>query len=142
MRLHDPNKPPEKSWPAPGKRKAAKGLAPSRPQLVTGPRRFTRLNNAPDPQAPPDPSTNPKDVLRHNVARDRSLRKSEFDYSARARSSRGRDYWMGLLLGNFVLGGLYLFLPQNVVTFLFIVGGMAVYSVGFTWLMFSVSDDY
>jgi len=142
MRMFDPNKPPEKNWPAPGNRSAKKSGAPSRPRLVTGQEKFVRLNESVDANAPPDLAFNSKDLLRRNLARERLHQKMDVDLPARTQSGRGRDYWMGLLIGNFVLGGLYMFLPQNVVTFLFIAGGMAFYSVGFTWLMFSVADDY
>lgn len=163
MRFQDPNRPSEKSWPAPPKKRDPKlelhssrrsalrsytepdpytEPPPSiRPQLVKGPRKFNRLN-APDEFDHPDAKV--REMLKHNVRRDRIFGRRHYDYDApsQATSTRGRDFWVGLLLGNSALGGLYLFLPQNVITFLFIVGGMAIYSVGFAWLMYSVSDDY
>lgn len=157
MKIVDPNRPPEKDWPAPAKpekpgpnlklganspRARTKTSPPIRAQLASGPREFSRLNPPNSSTASRPLDSDVKGLLRQNVRRENLFKRVENSRSSGNRSSRGRDYFLGLLIGNLTLGGIYLFLPQNVVSFLFIAGGMAVYSVGFSWLMFSVSDDY
>ncbi|MFZ5494258.1 MAG: hypothetical protein ACOZE5_02835 [Verrucomicrobiota bacterium] len=58
------------------------------------------------------------------------------------KSRRKRDFWLLLVGGNLVIAGLVGLLGPNVVTVLFGFGGVIVFSLGLTWIMWQVMDRY
>jgi hypothetical protein len=58
------------------------------------------------------------------------------------RSRRTRDYLMVMVLGNAAIIGAILVLPKNAVTLAFGFSGAVLYSVGISWVVWVVMDDY
>jgi hypothetical protein len=89
-----------------------------------------------DPTAP----TDVYEILKRNkTAAD--ILAEPFEVRTR-RSRRTRDYWIVMVLGNAAIFGAILLLPKNVLTLSFGCSGAVLYSVGISWVMWFVMDDY
>ena len=58
------------------------------------------------------------------------------------RSRRKSDYVFAMVCGNAAAILIIAFLPKNAVTLAFGFSGMVLFSVGLTWVMWMVMDDY
>lgn len=117
-------------------------IPPPRPKLGFKPKEFERLNTAP-PGEPPPPANDVFAIRRELREREKTgggdlLRPPERP----ARSRRRRDYWFLLAAGNLgfvVLAGLG---SLNAVALVYTFSGIVLYTVGLTWVMWFVMDDY
>lgn len=81
-------------------------------------------------------------LMRENVARADSAGLNDVASPRRRRSRRWRDYLLSILLVDSAIVALVLGLGVNPVTFLFGLGGIAIFTTGLAWVMFGVMDDY
>ncbi|MBI2516091.1 MAG: hypothetical protein HYV95_04180 [Opitutae bacterium] len=58
------------------------------------------------------------------------------------RSRRRRDYWMLMLLGNGFFGAAALIGHSNPVVFVAGLGGAIIFSIGLTWVMWFIMENY
>jgi len=58
------------------------------------------------------------------------------------KSRRKRDFWLLLVGGNLLIVGLVAVLGPNVVTIMFGFGGVVIFSIGLTWIMWQVMGRY
>lgn len=95
------------------------------------------------PRREPAPGrTDVHGVLQENLARANAAGINDVDLSPRPPSRRKRDYWFSLVAGNAFIIGLVLLLGLNPMTVLFGFGGVIIFSVGLTWIMWFVMDRY
>jgi hypothetical protein len=94
---------------------------------------------------PPGAVRKPNDVqvlMRQHAAK---MRRADLDESTprpRRVSRRKRDYWIVLIPLN-AFFAFFAFGPfRNPMTFAFGLGGMIIVTVGLTWVMFFIMDDY
>jgi len=59
-----------------------------------------------------------------------------------ATSRRKRDYWIVLAFGNSLIVGLIAMLPKNPAVLIYGLSGLVIFSVGITWIMWAIVDDY
>ena len=99
---------------------------------------FERVNPlGPEGRAP---SNDVHSILEQNkVVADASAEPLEF---TPRRSRRKSDYVFAMICGNAAMIVIVAFLPKNAVTLAFGFSGMVLYSVGVTWVMWMVMDDY
>lgn len=79
------------------------------------------------------------DTLKQNFARQKR-EEHPLDLS-KPHSRRKRDYWIVLCAVNVLLIGSMVVFP-GVVTSLFAISGMILFTTGFSWVMWFVLDDY
>ncbi len=95
------------------------------------------------PRREPAPGrTDVHGVLQENLARANAAGLNDVDLTPRPPSRRKRDYWFCLVAGNAFIVGLVLRLGLNPMTVMFGFGGVIVFSVGLTWIMWFVMDRY
>jgi hypothetical protein len=80
-------------------------------------------------------------VLKENRAVEQSAGRDEMEIR-RIRSRRRRDYLLLLAGGNLLIVGLVALLGLNVMTVLFGFGGVLIFSLGLTWIMWQVMGRY
>ncbi|MDB6167512.1 MAG: hypothetical protein JWM88_376 [Verrucomicrobia bacterium] len=96
----------------------------------------------PKPRATPDPAANEvHDILRANLARENETGRNDVAPEPRRASRRKRDYWF-LLLGGYLLFAIIAVISRNYVVLVFGGAGMILYTLGVTWIMWHVMDDY
>lgn len=94
-------------------------------------------------RAPAAPAENEvHEILRANLNQANEAGLNEVVLRPKRISRRKRDYWLMLIGGNLALVGLVLVLQKNVVTLVFGGSGIIFYSIGLTWIMWFVMDDY
>lgn len=81
-------------------------------------------------------------MLRQNHAQASAAGLNDLPDRPRPPSRRKRDYWVSLLGGNLAIVVTLLVSGFNVVSGLFALGGIVFFSVGLTWIMWFVMDDY
>lgn len=82
-------------------------------------------------------------ILHDNLMRAEALGLNELTPKPRRKSRRKRDYWLLMAGACAVFGTIILKSgPREPVTFIFALGGLAVSTVGLTWVMWFVMDDY
>jgi len=81
-------------------------------------------------------------ILRSNVAHAKARGLHEVIPQRRRPSRRRRDYWLMLAGGNLLVVGAVLALHANVVTLIFGLSAVVLFSLGLTWVMWFVMDDY
>lgn len=59
-----------------------------------------------------------------------------------AKSRRKRDTWIVLIAGNALIVGLVAMLPKNPFVLVSGLSGVVIFSVGITWVMWAIVDDY
>ncbi|MBL9205718.1 MAG: hypothetical protein JNN01_11570 [Opitutaceae bacterium] len=98
--------------------------------------RGTERNRADGPSTAPDPN-GATAHLETNLTAHR-----EIDLAPSTRPDtprpRARNYAVRLLVGNFVMVGLFLIFPKNVVTAVFALSGIVLFSIGLTWTVWVV----
>jgi hypothetical protein len=57
-------------------------------------------------------------------------------------SRRKRDYWIVLTVGNALIVGLVAMLPKNPAVLIYGLSALVIFSVGITWIMWAIVDDY
>ena len=80
------------------------------------------------------------EILRRNKAA-ADILAEPLDLTPR-KSRRFRDYLAALVVGNAAIGGLIMLLPTNAVTLAFLLSGAELYSIGVSWVIWIVMDDY
>ncbi len=97
----------------------------------------------PPPVAPEPPKENEvHEILRANLERANELGLNDVDLTPRPPSRRKVDYWTLMIVGNLGFAGLALLLSRNVVTLVFAGSGMVLFSLGVTWILWFVMDNY
>ena len=97
---------------------------------------------APAPAAPRKAENEVHAILRANLAADVAKGLNQVVLQNRRPSRRKRDYWLVLVGGNLGFAGAMLLAHKNVVTLVFGFSGMVFFSIGLTWIMWAVLDDY
>ncbi len=105
--------------------------------------------NAPRTAAPPTPPTSvgvPENdvqtLLRTNAAHEAAAKLPTPPPPPRPPSRRKRDYFFTLIAGNLLLAAAIAITGFNVVVIGFGAAGMIVLTLGLTWIMWFVMDDY
>lgn len=104
-----------------------------------------QLNRAAGPPTSSAPVNNENEVhaiLRANAARAQARGANAVILQPRRPSRRKRDYWMLLVGGNLLIVALVFGLHPNVVTVVFGFSGVIFFSLGLSWVMWVVMDDY
>lgn len=103
------------------------------------PREFERLN----PRGPAGKGTEHDvyAILQQNRAVEQRLGLGEVEIRKK-KSRRKRDFWLLLIGGNLLVAGLVAVGRFNLISLIFGLAGMVVLSVGLTWIMWFVMDDY
>lgn len=86
----------------------------------------------------------PNDVytaLQHNRAVEKQRGLNEIEIRE-VKSRRKRDYWLMLVGGNILIVGTVAVLGANAITAIFGLGGVILFNVGLTWIMWQVMDRY
>lgn len=80
-------------------------------------------------------------VLEHNR---RVEKRHDFDAIEirKIRSQKWRDYWIGMIGVNGTIVGLVLLLGPNVVSVMFGLGGIIIFSLSYSWLMWQIISRY
>ncbi|WP_438480154.1 hypothetical protein [Oleiharenicola lentus] len=116
---------------------------PPRKYYGLKPREFTRINEvvSAEPTSAPPGDNDVHVILRQNqvIARDAGLNEIVIK---KVVSRRKRDYWTVLIAGNLCIAGLTAFVGLNPLTAMFGLAGCVLLSVGLTWIMWVVMDNY
>jgi predicted phage tail protein len=86
----------------------------------------------------------PNDVytaLQHNRAVEKQRGLNEIEIRE-IKSRRKRDYWLLIVGGNILIVGTVVVLGANAITAIFGLGGVILFNVGLTWVMWQVMDRY
>jgi hypothetical protein len=89
-------------------------------------------------------SNDPNDVyevLQQNRATERKFGGDEIEIRE-VRSRRRREFWILLVGGNVVIIGGVLLSGINVITVVFGLAGLIIFSLGLSWVMWQVMDNY
>ncbi|MFI5335967.1 MAG: hypothetical protein ACHQ5A_04240 [Opitutales bacterium] len=114
---------------------------PAPRQYELKPRTFERLNAEPGTQ----PASADHDVyaIRASLrAREQAAGMDELVPLPPKKSRRRRDYWLLLLANNAVLLLVLILGRHNVVVAVYALSGMVLLSVGLTWVMWQIMEDY
>ncbi|WP_414664747.1 hypothetical protein [Horticoccus sp. 23ND18S-11] len=116
--------------------------ADSTPTTVRG--HLRAANDGPLPPRPlPAPTENEVHaLLRENHARADAAGLNEVQPVAPRRSRRKRDYWVLLLPINAFFGFMAFGPYRSAMTFTYGLSGMVIFTLGLTWVMWFVMDDY
>ena len=100
-------------------------------------RSFDQANVA---SQPPAPSVH--EILRQNLAVQKSAEPEVLPHLHDRRTKRRRDYWFVMLSGN-ALGGLAAVILQgNIVALVYLLVFFVIFNLGLVWTMFFVMDKY
>jgi hypothetical protein len=99
------------------------------------------------PAAPPGPAQGSPDndvqaLLRANEAYETAARLPTPPRPPRPASRRKRDYFITLIGGNLLVAGAVVISGKNVIVLAYGGAGMIVLTLGLTWIMWFVMDDY
>ncbi len=121
---------------------SAEPAAPSAQDLakLAGPPVFKVGGAAPADPRPGDPN-DVHAVLRQNRAAERRHGADEIEIR-RVRSRRAKEFWLLLVGGNAVIIGAVALSGLNVITVVFGLAGLIVFSLGLSWVMWQVMDRY
>ena len=98
---------------------------------------------APPVGSPPGPPENDvQALLRANEAYENAARLPTPPPPPRPPSRRKRDYFLTLIGGNLLLAGAVVISGKNVIVLAYGGAGMIVLTLGLTWIMWFVMDDY
>ena len=81
-------------------------------------------------------------ILRANVARAEAQGLNQVVPQRRRPSRRKRDFWLLFISGNLLVVATVSGLHLNVVTLIFGLSGIVMFSLGLIWVMWVVMDDY
>lgn len=95
------------------------------------------------PKAGPVVENDVHAILRDNLARAEAAGLNELAPKPRRKSRRKRDYWL-LMAGACAVFGTILLTsgPRHPITFILALGGLVISTVGLTWILWFVMDDY
>ncbi len=102
----------------------------------------TPESGSPPPPPIPPPNNEVQALLRANEAHENAARLPAPPRPARAPSRRKRDYFLTLIVGNLLLAASVVISGNNVVVLAYGAAGMIVLTLGLTWIMWFVMDDY
>lgn len=91
--------------------------------------------------AKPDDPNDVHAVLRHNRAVEKKFGLDEIEIK-QVKSRRQRDFWLMLVGGNLAIIGAVVVTNINVVTVIFGLSGLIIFSLGLSWVMWQVMDKY
>lgn len=92
---------------------------------------------------PPPPAENDVHaILRDNLAAATAAGLNEVRPVVRRPSRRRRDYWLVLIGFNLLIVAFVLLPGPNVISMLFGFGGIVLFDLALTWIMWVVMDDY
>jgi hypothetical protein len=114
---------------------------PPRRHYQLKPREFERVNDRPGDQAP-GAAPRPIDVRDHLRAADGARAAQPPSPRPRRRSRRTRDYWLALIGVDAALAFAAFGPWANGATRAFGIAGLIVFTLGLTWAMWFVADDY
>jgi len=101
--------------------------------------KFTAVNE-PASAPPSDAAPDAFEILRINREREIAAGRDNFvPTPAPRRSRRVREYWTVLLGGNLAVGIAYWINPSN---YVFCIASAVILTVGLTWVMFFIMEDY
>ncbi len=128
--------------PEPPPRKFA--FKPKEFERVNAPRPESAAADAAAPTPAPVPAANDVFAIRQELReREKAAGLDELKPADRPNSTRRRrDYWFLLLAGNIAIVGTAAIVGLNVMTAAFAFSGVVLYSIGLTWIMWSVMDRY
>jgi len=97
----------------------------------------------PPPTSAPAPSRNEvHDLLRTNLVHEHAAGLHEIAPLPPRRSRRKLDYVLSLICGNLLIAASGVASGFNVVVTVYTFAGVVLFSVGITWVMWGVMDDY
>ena len=96
----------------------------------------------PAPGAPAKSENEVHTILRANLAAEVAKGLNQVVLQPPRSSRRKRDYWLVLAGGNLVFAGAMLLAHKNAISLVFGFSGMVFFSIGLTWIMWAVLDDY
>ena len=126
--------------PGPGSLGPMEPADPPPKKYETKPREFERVN-APAGDAGKSTEHDVYKILQHNRAVEQQAGLNEVKIRP-VKSRRKRDYWLTLLLGNLLLGIVGLLGIGNVFVMVSAFAGIIIFSLGVTWVMWFVMEDY
>jgi hypothetical protein len=81
-------------------------------------------------------------MMRESAAREQKAVPSLLTPQIRRSSKRKRDYWLALFAGYALIALAVVLFGPNVITLGFAAGGVILLTIGLTWIMWFVLDDY
>ena len=114
---------------------------PRRKIYVTKPREFDRVNAPPGSKAGKSTEHDVYAILQQNRSIEQKAGLNEVEIRP-VRSRRKREYWLLLLLGNALFGLVGWEGRENVFVLVCTGAGIVVFSLGLTWVMWFVMNDY
>jgi predicted phage tail protein len=114
---------------------------PPRKIYTTKPREFERVNAPPGSKVGKSTEHDVYAILQQNRSVERKAGLNEVEIRP-VRSRRKRDYWLLLVPGNALFGLVGWIARDNVVVLVSAGAGMVVFSLGLTWVMWFVMNDY
>jgi hypothetical protein len=99
-------------------------------------------SGATPPTPLPPPGNEVQALLRTNEAYETAARLPGPPRPPKAASRRKRDYFVTLIAGNLLLAAAVVISGNNVVVLAYGASGMIVLTLGLTWIMWFVMDDY
>jgi predicted phage tail protein len=114
---------------------------PPRKIYTTKPREFERVNAPPGNKAGKSTEHDVYAILQQNRSVERQAGLNEVEIRP-VRSRQKRDYWLLLVLGNALFGLVGWIARNNAFFFVSAVSGAVIFSVGLTWIMWVVMNDY
>ena len=81
-------------------------------------------------------------VLSRNRAAEQKHNLDAIEIRKKKRSQKWRDYWVGMIGVNGVIVGLVVLLGPNIVSVMFGVAGIVIFSLSYTWLMWQIISRY
>lgn len=104
------------------------------------PRKFARVNAPAGTQAK-SAEHDVYAILQQNRAVEKLAGLNEVELKV-VKSRRKRDYWLLLIAGNLLIVSLVALGRLNAVSMIFGLAGIVILSLGLTWVMWFVLDDY
>lgn len=117
---------------------------PPRKHYGLKPREFERVNERADETLPGEesPAVDVHALLRANHERRRAAGLEEAPPPAPRRSRRKRDYWLVLIPLDLFFAGVLIAPNAGSSLKLYALAGLVMFTLGFTWVMWFVVDDY
>lgn len=110
---------------------------PPRPKLRLGQKEFTDVNRSVEASTPP---ISVHAILAENLQH--AVPHEQVPEPRRRRSRRTRDYWLCVVLGNALFGGVAFCFRHHPIVFVSSVAACTLFTVGLSWVMWQLMDDY
>lgn len=131
------NSPPARSAEAPSPDVPSAPLAPLNAQQLA--QLATPKGKLLSPSAAPAAENEVHAILRENLAKANAAGLNDLAPKPRRKSRRKRDYWLTLVAGNLFFVLMTLWRPHVII---FAGAGVIMLTLGLTWVMWFVMDDY